>query len=440
MYLFLLPLPGGFSWRCCQHLGRDGTDSWGCNRQAHGCRQGGIHWIYRGMTLTLNLTLNLTLTLTLTAGCTLDPTKAGKYILNLKSLQKVLFSGEFWEVAALLLAFVFLPTSVSVSASLRWVTWFSRPPAAVTWRKSLWSWGERAQTSSCLTPTVCVVVRLIKRASKSFKPDECPLFSDFPLSVEDAVEQSHFALFFNQGQCCCAGSRTYVQEDVYDEFVERSVERAKRRMVGDPFDLKTEQGPQVTSSLGSNVVESSSFSLFWHPGGPRAVQQDPGLHQHGKKRGSQADVWRRSGRKQRILHPAHCVWRCPGQHDHCQGGGRTERMLSICVFVILFLGRCSPWLESTWSRRDMWARRGGPEVWVDFFHFLLQIFGPVMQIMKFKSLEEVVERANDTKYGLAAAVFTTDINKAHYISNGLRAGTVWYAMQHMIHQEFSNMY
>lgn len=79
--------------------------------------------------------------------------------------------------------------------------------------------------------------------------------------MEDAVEQSHFALFFNQGQCCCAGSRTYVQEDVYNEFVERSVERAKRRMVGDPFDLKTEQGPQVTSSLRTNVLESSSFSL-----------------------------------------------------------------------------------------------------------------------------------------------------------------------------------
>lgn len=59
------------------------------------------------------------------------------------------------------------------------------------------------------------------------------------------MEQSHFALFFNQGQCCCAGSRTYVQADIYDEFVERSVERAKKRVVGDPFDLKTEQGPQV---------------------------------------------------------------------------------------------------------------------------------------------------------------------------------------------------
>lgn len=54
-----------------------------------------------------------------------------------------------------------------------------------------------------------------------------------------------------------------------------------------------------------------------------------------------------------------------------------------------------------------------------------EIFGPVMQILKFKSLEEVLERANDSKYGLAAAVFTKDIDKAHYISNGLRAGTVW---------------
>lgn len=56
---------------------------------------------------------------------------------------------------------------------------------------------------------------------------------------------------------------------------------------------------------------------------------------------------------------------------------------------------------------------------------LLQIFGPVMQILKFKSLEEVITRANDTKYGLAAAVFTKDLDKANYVSNGLRAGTVW---------------
>ena len=42
-----------------------------------------------------------------------------------------------------------------------------------------------------------------------------------------------------------AGSRTYVEEKIYDEFVQRSVERAQRRKVGDPFDDSTEQGPQV---------------------------------------------------------------------------------------------------------------------------------------------------------------------------------------------------
>ena len=58
-------------------------------------------------------------------------------------------------------------------------------------------------------------------------------------------------------------------------------------------------------------------------------------------------------------------------------------------------------------------------------HFNIQIFGPVMSIMKFSSMDEVIERANQTKYGLAAGVFTKDIEKAMYMSQGLKAGTVW---------------
>jgi len=54
-----------------------------------------------------------------------------------------------------------------------------------------------------------------------------------------------------------------------------------------------------------------------------------------------------------------------------------------------------------------------------------EIFGPVMQIMKFKSTEEFIERAHKTIYGLAASVFTRDLEKALYHSNSLRAGTVW---------------
>ena len=48
-----------------------------------------------------------------------------------------------------------------------------------------------------------------------------------------------------------------------------------------------------------------------------------------------------------------------------------------------------------------------------------------MQVLKFKSIDEVIERANDSEYGLAASVFTKDLDKAIVVSNGLRAGSVW---------------
>uniref|UniRef100_A0A3Q3BYY9 aldehyde dehydrogenase (NAD(+)) n=1 Tax=Haplochromis burtoni TaxID=8153 RepID=A0A3Q3BYY9_HAPBU len=170
--------------------------------------------------------------------------------------------------------------------------------------------------------------------------------------MEYAVEQSHFALFFNQGQCCCAGSRTYVQADVYDEFVERSVERAKKRVVGDPFNLKTEQGPQIDQEQFNKIL---------------------GYISSGKREGAKL---------------------------MCGGGIAADRGYFI-----------QPTVFGDVQDNMTIARE--------------EIFGPVMQILKFKTLEEVVTRANDTKYGLAAAVFTKDIDKANYVSSGLRAGTVW---------------
>ncbi|CAL8355652.1 unnamed protein product [Arctogadus glacialis] len=171
-------------------------------------------------------------------------------------------------------------------------------------------------------------------------------------NMEEAVEQAHFALFFNQGQCCCAGSRTYVQADIYDEFVERSVERTKNRVTGDPFDLKTEHGPQIDDEQFKKILNYIDI---------------------GKKEGA------------KML---------------CGGKAASDKGYFIQPTVF---GDVQD--EMTIAREE--------------------IFGPVMQIMKFKTLEEVLERANDTKYGLAAAVFTKDIDKAHYLSSGLRAGTVW---------------
>lgn len=170
--------------------------------------------------------------------------------------------------------------------------------------------------------------------------------------MENAVEQSHFGLFFNQGQCCCAGSRIFVEEKAYKDFVEQSVEKAKKRTVGNPFDPVNDQGPQIDAEQTGKILD---------------------LIESGKKEGAKL----------------------------CTGGKR--------------LGDKGYFIEPTVFadvKDDMRIARE-------------EIFGPVMQIMKFKTIEEVIQRANNSIYGLGAAVFTTNLEKAIYLSNSLQAGTVW---------------
>lgn len=154
------------------------------------------------------------------------------------------------------------------------------------------------------------------------------------------------------GQCCCAGSRTFVEDKIYDEFVERSAERAKKRSLGNPFDLKTEQGPQIDKEQLGKILE---------------------LIESGKKEGA------------KLL-----------------AGG---------------------------NRPDIKGYFVEPTVFADVEDNMRiakeEIFGPVQQIIRFKKLDEVIERANSTEYGLAAAIFSKDIDKVNYLVQGIRAGTVW---------------
>ena len=143
-----------------------------------------------------------------------------------------------------------------------------------------------------------------------------------------------------------------MEEKAYDEFVEKSVERAKKRTVGNPFDKNTEQGPQVDQDQFNKVM-------------------------------SYIDI----GKKEKAKLMA--------------GGGRV--------------GDKGYFIEPT-----VFA-----DVHDDMKIAQEEIFGPVMSILKFKDIDEVVERANKSLYGLAAAVWTTDITKAHAIADGVRAGTVW---------------
>ena len=170
--------------------------------------------------------------------------------------------------------------------------------------------------------------------------------------LDYAVGQASFGLFFNQGQCCCAGSRIFVQENIYNEFVERSVELAKKIKVGDPFDPNTDQGPQVDEEQMTKIL---------------------GFISSGQKQGA------------RML---------TGGSRH----GAQGYFVQPTVFADV--------------KDDMKICRE-------------EIFGPVMQILKFKTIDEVVERANNTEYGLAGAVFTKNIDNALQVSNSLRVGSVW---------------
>jgi aldehyde dehydrogenase (NAD+) len=78
------------------------------------------------------------------------------------------------------------------------------------------------------------------------------IFED--VDLDEAVEGAHMGLFANLGQSCCAGSRVLVEETIYQQFMEKSIARAKKRIVGDPFDSRTELGPVVDQSQFDKVM------------------------------------------------------------------------------------------------------------------------------------------------------------------------------------------
>ncbi|XP_061953705.1 benzaldehyde dehydrogenase, mitochondrial-like isoform X1 [Populus nigra] len=170
--------------------------------------------------------------------------------------------------------------------------------------------------------------------------------------VDKAVELAHFALFFNQGQCCCAGSRTYVHERVYDEFIEKAKARALRRVVGDPFKKGVEQGPQIDSEQFEKILRYIKSGV-----------------------------------------ESNATLECGGQRFGSKG-----------YFI-------QPTVFSN-VQDDMLIAKD-------------EIFGPVQSILKFKNIDEVIQRANTTRYGLAAGIFTKNVDTANTLSRALRVGSVW---------------
>jgi aldehyde dehydrogenase (NAD+) len=170
--------------------------------------------------------------------------------------------------------------------------------------------------------------------------------------LEAAAAGAHFGLYFNQGQCCCAGSRLFVERSIHGELVEKLAQMNQTRRLGDPLDPATEQGPQVDQAQFDKIMRYID----------RGRQQGAKLVTGGQRQGD----------KGYFIQPT------------------------------LF--------DAVDDDMDI-ARE--------------EIFGPVLSVLTFDDLDDLIRRANNTCYGLAAAVWTRDIAQAHRVAHALKAGTVW---------------
>ena len=180
------------------------------------------------------------------------------------------------------------------------------------------------------------------------------IFDDCDL--EQAVEGVATGILFNQGQVCCAGSRVFVQEGIFDKFVAKLKATFEGVKVGDPTDPSTQLGAQIYKSQQEKVLKYIKIGL--EEGGELVT----------------------------------------GGERYTENGCDKGFFLKPTILI---------------SKTN--AARVCQE----------EIFGPVVVVQKFKTVDEVIELANDSVYGLGGGVFTGSLNTAMKVSRGVQTGRVW---------------
>jgi len=170
--------------------------------------------------------------------------------------------------------------------------------------------------------------------------------------IDSAIPGAANAIFFNQGEVCCAGSRLYVEDKQFDKVVDGVSKIASGLRIGPGMEATTQIGPLISEEQLNRVC---------------------GYLDSGYSEGAKAATGgKRHGEKGYFVEPTVLV--------------NTNPKMKVV--------------------RE-------------------EIFGPVVTVMPFSDVDDLVAQANNTPYGLAAAVWTRDIKKAHRIAAELRAGTVW---------------
>lgn len=176
------------------------------------------------------------------------------------------------------------------------------------------------------------------------------IFEDAP--IDAAIEGIINGIYFNQGHVCCAGSRLFVQESVYNEVLAKLKKRIDTLIVGDPMDKNTDVGAINSSGQLKTIQEYIKSGL------------DEG---------------------------------CEIYQPECE------------------LPKSGNWCKPTLFTNVAQSNRIAQE----------EIFGPVLAIQTFRTIDEVIEKANNTPYGLSAGVWTDKGSKIFQLTNALKAGVVW---------------
>jgi len=174
-------------------------------------------------------------------------------------------------------------------------------------------------------------------------------------NLDQAISGTSSAIFFNHGQCCCAGSRLYVHEKVFDEVVEGVGRIASSIQLAPGLDPSCQMGPLVSDEQYRKVV------------------------------------------------------------GYIESG--------IAEGALVASGGPVSGVERGYFVRPTVLTNTNPRMKV----VQEEIFGPVVCAVPFsdQDLERIIQRANDTVFGLAASVWTQNLSLAHKVARGLRAGTVW---------------
>jgi len=176
------------------------------------------------------------------------------------------------------------------------------------------------------------------------------IFEDAP--INQAVEGVVNAIFFNQGHVCCAGSRLFVQESVYQEVIDKLKFRMDSLVIGDPMDKNTDVGA-INSKGQLKTIEH--YLKIGKAEGIESYQADCAIPKKG-------------------------YW-------------------------------CRPTLFVDVAQSSVLSRE--------------EIFGPVLVVQSFRTIDEVITKANNSEYGLSAGVWTDKGSKIFNLTTQMRAGIVW---------------